>query len=191
MANPNSNNSNNNDPQKRKSFTTDTERLNSTLNHQRALSNDNKYLLFTVGGENFGTPLLHVQEVVKMTTVRAIPYALKHFKGVMKLRDELVSIVDLRIKFGLLIPANDTGLLIIIRCEKVLIGLLVDEIYSVETYLPAEIEANPAVATLIPSKFLGGFVKKTDQIITLLNLKEGLLTDDLKQISKSETNQAA
>ena len=60
-----------------------------------------KYLTFTLGHESYGIPVLQVREIIRHTTITAVPQMPDYVKGVLNLRGKVIPIVDLRLKFEL------------------------------------------------------------------------------------------
>lgn len=68
--------------------------------------NDNlRYLCFNLGHEEFAIPLLSIKEVIGMPDVTPIPQSPPHFLGIMNLRGQVISILDLRQKLTIK-PSN-------------------------------------------------------------------------------------
>ena len=68
-----------------------SENLNET-------SDKNRFIEFSLGQEDYAIPLLMVREVISIPDTTPIPKAPKHFIGLMNLRGQVISIVDLRTK---------------------------------------------------------------------------------------------
>ena len=56
---------------------------------------------FSVGEEEYGLELLCVKEVIRMREITWLPKAPPCVKGIINLRGDVIPIVDLREKFGL------------------------------------------------------------------------------------------
>ena len=55
---------------------------------------------FRVGRETFGVPISLVHEIVRVPDITAVPEAPDCIEGVINLRGKIVSVVDLRKRFG-------------------------------------------------------------------------------------------
>jgi chemotaxis signal transduction protein/ABC-type nitrate/sulfonate/bicarbonate transport system substrate-binding protein/DNA-binding response OmpR family regulator len=64
------------------------------------LGKEGKYLFFTLDSQEYGIEIFSVKEVIRMMPVRPVPQTPPFFKGVINLRDKVIPIMDLRIKFG-------------------------------------------------------------------------------------------
>ena len=58
-----------------------------------------KYLIFRLGREEFGVPVLQAQEILPMQGMTAVPNTPPHIRGVLNLRGKIIPIIDLRLKF--------------------------------------------------------------------------------------------
>jgi purine-binding chemotaxis protein CheW len=62
---------------------------------------NSRYLSFNVGKEQYAIPLLTVREVIGMPEITPVPFTPNYFLGIMNLRGQIISVVDLRLKLGL------------------------------------------------------------------------------------------
>src|SRR6056297_930636 len=59
------------------------------------------YLTLRLGNEQYGIPVLKVQEIIGKTEITEIPRMPQYIKGVINLRGKIIPLMDLRLKFGL------------------------------------------------------------------------------------------
>ena len=62
---------------------------------------DEKFLLFDLGKEAYGIPILRVNEIIGMTEITPIPRTPVYMKGIINLRGRIIPVLDLSLKFGL------------------------------------------------------------------------------------------
>src|SRR5208282_6662708 len=61
-----------------------------------------KYIVgFQVGRETYGVPITSLQEIVRVPEITAVPDAPDYLEGVINLRGKIVSVMDLRKRFGI------------------------------------------------------------------------------------------
>jgi len=60
-----------------------------------------QFISFSVGAEEYGLELLRVKEVIRVREIAWLPKAPSFVKGIINLRDGVISIIDLRDRFGL------------------------------------------------------------------------------------------
>lgn len=149
-----------------------------------------KYLLFEIGGECFGTPLLGVREVVESQKVKPIPNTTKHFLGVINIRGEIVGVTDLRIKIGC--EAKEMGFesMVVFKCDAGPIAALVDSVIAVASILDTDIDTNLGIDSHFSNEYLVGVAKHQDQLITIINLNKILSTETMMEINNNKLREA-
>ena len=55
---------------------------------------------FRVGRETYGVPITALHEIVRVPEITAVPDAPDYLEGVINLRGKIVSVIDLRKRFG-------------------------------------------------------------------------------------------
>ena len=55
---------------------------------------------FQVGRETYGVPITALHEIVRVPEITAVPDAPDYMEGVINLRGKIVSVIDLRKRFG-------------------------------------------------------------------------------------------
>ena len=55
---------------------------------------------FQVGRETYGVPIASLHEIVRVPEITAVPDAPDYLEGVINLRGKIVSVMDLRKRFG-------------------------------------------------------------------------------------------
>lgn len=91
-----------------------------------------QFSTFYVGGLFFGLEVLKVQEVLRYQDMTRVPLAPAVIEGLINLRGQIVTAVDMRRRLGL--PPRDpsvTPMNMVIRFDDTAVSLLVDEIGDV------------------------------------------------------------
>jgi len=154
------------------------------------IGSENRYLGFSLGSEEFGIPLLDVKEVIAMPEITAIPQTPPYFLGIMNLRGQVISVLDLRHKLG--IKPNNSNETSIIVCDlnPLCLGVVVDSINSVLSPKPEEISPKPDVYQgKTNSDFITGVYRKQDCLVLFLDIAKSLSVED--HIALAKTKQAA
>lgn len=146
-----------------------------------------KYIIFTLEGELYGVQLLQIREVIKMPQIKPVPHTEGWLKGVINLRGKIISVLDLRLKFGIRSSNPDQGLILIAEDSQGLAGAIVDTIEFVREIPEEDIEKNPGVDTRIPATQLIGIAKSSDKLVHLLDLEK--IVADLRGTAKSAPSQ--
>ena len=80
----------------------------------------------------FGVPVEDVQEVLQFHEVTPVPLACAFLPGVINLRGQILTAMDLKMRLGLTEEAfSGGGMHVVIRCNDGLVSLLVDKIGEV------------------------------------------------------------
>ena len=126
----------------------------------------NRYLSFSLTGEHYAIPLLSVREVVAMPDVTPVPFTPPHFLGIMNLRGQVISIIDLRLKFNMKKPETTPETSVII-CDlaPLCIGAVVDSVNSVLVLGTDNIGPRPDIQSNRNSDYITGVSKKDEKLI--------------------------
>ena len=100
---------------------------------------------FQVGRETYGVPITSLHEIVRVPEITAVPDAPDYMEGVINLRGKIVSVIDLRKRFGEPKTAlNRRNRILVVEHGGRLSGLIVDSASEVIKIPAAEIEPSPA-----------------------------------------------
>ena len=88
-----------------------------------------KLSTFRVDGEMFGIDVADVQEVTKLQELTPVPLAPAAVSGLMNLRGQVVTVIDLRHRLGFTPrDAGAAGVNVVIRSDRGAVSLLVDAV---------------------------------------------------------------
>ncbi len=149
--------------------TLETTTTESTIQEQ----NTNKYLVFQIGGETYGVPLLQVQEIRTYTPATRVPNAPDYVLGVMNLRGNIIAVIDARTRFGLPpVPDEQETVVVVAQVQGKIFGLRLDSVSDVMDIPEDSIQPTPPIASEATQKFLSGVVQSDERVVILLNLDE-------------------
>lgn len=143
-----------------------------------------RFLVLLLGGELYGVPLSSVCEVLRLGSIKSVPYMKTHFTGVMNLRGTIISVIDLRVKFGLM--KSGQGLIVTFLRDGETIGAIVDDVVAVANIPPSDIKRELAVETKIPLNFFLGVGKMADRLVNLIDIAGVLDKDDMAAIKRKQ-----
>lgn len=146
---------------------------------------ERRYLVFTLVDEQYAVPLLQVKEVLGVTDTTPVPYTPRHFRGIMNLRGQVISIIDLRLKFRM--SQNEFGpetAVIILDLSPLSVGVIVDSVDSVLGLVEKDISPAPDVEITEKNDYIEGVARKDKKLILLLNIEKTLSVEDLKTLKK-------
>ncbi len=144
-----------------------------------------RYIEFSLGEEQYGIPLLQVREVISVPETTPIPNSPKYFEGIMNLRGQVISIVDLRTKLNIKPKENNSEVaVIIVTINDYNLGIIVDSINRVLNFTLDEVSDVPEVETQVKAKYIQGVYKKADSLTVLIDMAKVLDLKEIKNISK-------
>ena len=152
---------------------------------------EERYLAFSLCQEHYAIPLIHVKEVIASTETTPIPYTPPHFKGIMNLRGQVISVIDLRVKFKMSkAEYGPETSIVIMDLAPLCLGIVVDSVNSVLALKSAEIQPAPDVESSIAGNYLTGVARKDKNLILLLDVMATLNVEDLKALKKQRQDAA-
>ena len=141
---------------------------------------DARFLLFRIGGQLYGTPLLGLREVVEPQEPKPIPNTVSFFSGVINIRGQVVGVVDLRKRFGCEASKLPRMALMVFSTESGPLGALVDEIECVVKIPATKIESKAVIRTQVPADYFIGIGNQDGRLISLIDLNKILGPEELK-----------
>jgi len=120
---------------------------------------------FILGQELFAIDLFDVKEVVEYTTITKIPNVPPYVRGIIDLRGEITTIIDLKhrlnITEGGTIAADSSRIIVLDdKITKSKIGILVDDVTSVSTFEGNQVDYTSASVSREDTAILGIIKRK-------------------------------
>jgi purine-binding chemotaxis protein CheW len=144
--------------------------------------NLNRYLEFCIGSQDYAIPLLMVREVISVPETTPIPKAPPHFVGIMNLRGQVISVVDMRKKLKIVAKAEKEEAVIIVDIGGLNIGVVVDSINKVLAFSQDEVCEMPEVDQQINTQYIIGVFKKESSLTVLLDIAKVLDLHDMSAV---------
>lgn len=134
---------------------------------------DVRLISFNLLNELYGIELKSLQEILKAKSISKVPGSSNFLQGVINLRGNLVTVVDLKRRLGLETgDITEHSRVMIVHNEERSIGLLVDRVLEI-VKLPKKDISNPSSGLMkAEMKFINKIGKTADQVITIPDLKE-------------------
>ncbi len=158
-----------------------------------------QFATFYMNDTLLGLPILAVREINPHIEMTDVPLAPDFIRGLVNLRGQVVTVIDLGLKLGLgKREVNDKSRLIIVKTNSELsdqalaqgiktsddpVGLLIDAIGDVVTAEEEDIEPPPANMDIGDLKYVRGVVKTKDRLLTVLNLGQLLSIENEQENS--------
>jgi purine-binding chemotaxis protein CheW len=143
-----------------------------------------KFLTFRLGDEEYGIEIIKVREIIGLVNITRVPKTPYHVRGIMKLRGQVISVVDLRMKFDMEATEDTDETCIIVADIKasngsVSIGMVVDSVSEVLDIKASDIEPAPSMSGDFDSSFILGMGMVKNNVRILLNIDQVFNDDDL------------
>lgn len=127
---------------------------------------------FLVDDLLFGVDVTEVQEVIRYQEVTPVPLAPGAVSGLINLRGQIVTALNLRARLGLPEKADDENPMnVVLRRDEGAISLQVDEIGDVLQVDEVDLEPPPMTLDKCPRALIQGVYKLNSQLLLLLNTK--------------------
>jgi purine-binding chemotaxis protein CheW len=142
---------------------------------------------FKLGKETFGVRVSQVREIGKVQNITKIPKMPEYIEGVMNLRGQITTVIDLKKRFG--IGDGGKGIttasrIIVAEIGDTQIGIIVDEVEDVLRVPRQSISPPPRMLTLgMQAGFLTAICKLPDRMVMLLDLEKIMTLNELDQIN--------
>ncbi|MEL7642022.1 MAG: chemotaxis protein CheW [Solidesulfovibrio sp.] len=132
-----------------------------------------QYLTLTLGGERFALESSAIAEVLDMLPVTWVPLSPGHLRGVVNLRGNAASVVDLRAKLELGETDAATSCLIVVERdfegETLAIAALADAVHEVVEIPDRDIAPPPDMGLSVPPRFVKGLARLRDAFVMVLD----------------------
>jgi purine-binding chemotaxis protein CheW len=140
----------------------------STENTQRKQT---EYVTAMIGGQLFGLPIVRVQDVFIPERLTRVPLAPPEIAGVLNLRGRIVTLIDLRRRFGL--GQRDGGeavMAIGVESRAESYGLLIDSVGEVLKLDDAAREPNPINLDQRLARVSAGIYRLDGQLLIVVDV---------------------
>ena len=148
---------------------------------------------FFLGKILYGIDIVNVQGINKLLDITPVSQAPEYVKGLLNLRGQIITIIDLGKKLGLSsVETNKGSRGIIVKSGSELVGLQVDRISDIIYVDQNDIEKPPSNIGAVRSAYFRGVYKGKDDLIGILNIEKILQTPEESQAvldtNRSEKN---
>ncbi len=147
-----------------------------------------KYMTFKLAKEEYGLEILKVREIIGMMDITRVPKTDEFIRGVINLRGKVISVIDLRMKFGMdQTEETDQTVIIVVQVQhndiELTMGILVDEVLEVLDVSSSQIEPPPTFGGgSINTDFILGVGKIDKRVVFLLDINKVLTAEETKAV---------
>lgn len=126
---------------------------------------------FQVGRETYGVPITSLHEIVRVPEITVVPDAPSYVEGVINLRGKIVSVIDLRKRFGEKVAAaGRRNRILVVEHKGRLSGLIVDSASEVLKIPSSDVEPSTTVFQEGGLNCVTGLGKYNGRLIVLLDM---------------------
>jgi purine-binding chemotaxis protein CheW len=161
----------------------------TATNETKATTKGGKYLTFALGREEYGLEILKVREIIGYMDITAVPRTPSYVKGVINLRGQVISVVDLRAKFGMeTAEKTEETCIIVVEIKqagrKLSTGIIVDRVSEVLNIAGENIEEPPQFGTSVDTAFILGMGKIGQSVKILLDIDKVLSSEETARLAE-------
>lgn len=150
------------------------------------MAEEKQFIIFHLGTEEFGIEITKAHEIVRMQGITELPQSSDFIEGIINLRGDIITIIDLRKRFNLESKTGKETRIIIIDLQNIKAGLIVDSISEVIRINSDDISDPPGRVAGIKRDYLKGIGKINDRLIILLDLNQLLSTEEMIELETIE-----
>ena len=138
---------------------------------------------FKLDDEEFGVPILKVQEINRFPEITKVPQSPSFVEGIINLRGKVVPVISLRKRFGFAqAQADKDARIIVVELNGKVVGFTVDSVREVLRVSSSVVEPPPTLVSGIEREYLSGVAKLEGRLLILLNLDKVLNDMELSQL---------
>lgn len=151
-----------------------------------SITQSERHLVFTLGREDYAVPILGVREVIQVPDITPIPQAPSHYLGVINLRGQVISVVDLR--FKLKGERNEQGArsaVIILDFSSFQLGVLVSAVKGVAP-LGERSKPRPPMEGGESLEHVVAIAQHEGRLVLLLDVAKSLSLEEIRQLGTQQ-----
>lgn len=139
---------------------------------------DSIFLTFQLDKENYGIAIKYVIEIVGIQPIIKMPEMPDYIKGIISLREKIIPVIDLRVRFNITCKDYDDRTCIIVTdLNGTLTGLVIDNVTEVLKIDSDEIIEKPEMGARSNHEYIKNLAKKDKHIIFLIDCKKLINTE--------------
>jgi purine-binding chemotaxis protein CheW len=134
-------------------------------------SRQQTFVTVTVAGQQFGIPVLQVQDILGAQRITHIPLAPPEVAGSLNLRGRIVTAIDVRTRLSL--PPRDDGkpgMSVVVEHQHELYSLIVDAVGEVLDVEAGRFERNPSTLEAVWREVSAGIFRLDDSLLLILDV---------------------
>ncbi len=149
-------------------------------------------VVFTLADQAYGVDIGSILEIIRPEAVTKVPGSPDFIEGIIKLRGQVIPVIDLARRFGLAGPerAAESRKIIVVEAGGTKVGMLVDGVSEVLRFSGDQVKPPPEIVADPATAYLQGIVLIDERLIILLDVRR-LLYEEEKGALEEITGAAA
>lgn len=132
-------------------------------------------VILRLGADHYGVQITAVREIQRVGRVTPVNTAPAFISGVINLRGVILSLLDLRVFFGLEpVPIDQEARILIAEGGGMVVGMLVEQVEEIVAVPAAEIKPPLASAKGVAEDYVAGIVAHAGRMVVLIDLDKVL-----------------
>ena len=148
----------------------------------------NQFVVFSVENEEYGIPILSVQEIISLPKLTRIPGVPDYISGMINLRGNIIPLYFLRTRFKLAEKKLDENSIVIIteigNEKKRIVGFIVDTVSDVVSITEEDLSETPQFDSNVDAQFIEKIGKIGSRMIIIINLMKFFSENELQTLDK-------
>jgi purine-binding chemotaxis protein CheW len=139
------------------------------------VADERQYCTFFLDGHSFGVDVLKVQEIIRYQETTRVPLAPPVVRGLINLRGQIVTALDLRRRLDLPDrPADQLPVNVVVQTDDGAVSLLVDEIGDVLRVPESAFERPPETLRGVARELIRGAYKLDGRLLLILDTERAV-----------------
>lgn len=135
---------------------------------------DLQLVVFRLGSEEFGADISQVREIIRVGEITTIPQAPPDIHGVINLRGQITTVINLRKRMGMADkPADSNSRIIVVEVDAKIVGLMVDSVAEVKYISTSQVEPiSKLLVDDVEHSSIMGVCKLKDHLLLLMDMRQ-------------------
>ncbi|CAM3797841.1 chemotaxis protein CheW [Mesobacillus zeae] len=146
------------------------------------MTDTNQAVVFQAGSEEYALPILSVISIEKPEGITAVPHMPQYLKGIAKVRDELIPVIDSEmVLYDRAADLDEKTRMIVIHTKEISAGILVKDAREI-LEIPQENLKQPSLIAYQKNRYFSGVASFDNRMIMIIDPE--LLIESLEGMSE-------
>ncbi|MEJ2059498.1 MAG: chemotaxis protein CheW [Gammaproteobacteria bacterium] len=139
---------------------------------------------FSLGDEVYALDVMRVQEVLRVGEISPVPGAPDYVLGIINLRGNVVTVIDMRLRLGL--PNTEPthlSRIVVLEVANQPVGLLVDSVADVVQIQRDDIDPSPNVGNKEAARYIQGVASHGQDLIIIVDAGKLLSEEEWEEVT--------